>query len=242
MDSNYRAYDHIASFGRLDEILAQPSGNFEEVNELPDRDRLTFTNGFYAECTAMFVDIRESSSLPNHYNRPALARLYRAYISEMVAILNGTTITREVNIVGDGVWAVFNTPLKSHIDTVFACAFEANSLVKVLNYKLAKKDYKKPIAVGIGLANGRALMIKAGHKGSTINDVVYMGDVVNSAAKLAARGSLNSYTPPIFMDDNFRWNLNEHNQGLTRRSGGYGHWTSDAISVVMDDWYDKNCQ
>lgn len=38
--------------------------------------------------------------------------------------------------------------------------------------------------VGIGLAYGRALMIKAGYKGSTINEVVWMGDVVNEASKL----------------------------------------------------------
>jgi class 3 adenylate cyclase len=111
MDSNYRAYEHVASFERVDEILAQPQTNFEEVPSLPDRDRLTFDNGFYANCSAMFVDLRDSSKLPDHYNRPALAKLYRAYISELAAIMNGTPMTREVNIVGDCVWAVFNTPI-----------------------------------------------------------------------------------------------------------------------------------
>jgi hypothetical protein len=32
-------------------------------------------------------------------------------------------------------------------------------------------------------------MIKAGHKGSAVNDVVWMGDVVNSAAHLCCHGS-----------------------------------------------------
>ncbi len=91
MDSNYKSYNHVASASRIDGILAQPQGNFEEVQKLPDRDDLTYTNGFYAYCAALFIDLRDSSTLPDHYNRPALARLYRAYISELVANLQLNT-------------------------------------------------------------------------------------------------------------------------------------------------------
>ena len=78
MDSNFKTYNYVSSFGRLDDILTQSQSNYEEVKELPDRDRLTYTNGFYAYCSALFVDIRESSKLPDLYRRPALAKLYRA--------------------------------------------------------------------------------------------------------------------------------------------------------------------
>jgi hypothetical protein len=54
----------------------------------------------------MFVDIRNSSKLPDKYKRPRLARLYRAYISEIVAVTDGDTNCQEVNIVGDGLWGV----------------------------------------------------------------------------------------------------------------------------------------
>ena len=128
MDSNHKPYDYVTSFSRVDGILAQSQSNYEEVNELPDRDRLTYSNGFYANCSALFADIRESSKLPDLYRRPALAKLYRAYISEMVAIMNGNEQAREVNIVGDCVWAVFNTPFKNHINRVFSTAAQANSL------------------------------------------------------------------------------------------------------------------
>lgn len=90
---------------------------------------------------------------PDLYKRPALAKLYRAYISEMAAIMNGNVQAREINIVGDCVWGVFNTPFKSNIDDVFLTA-QANSLVNVLNYKLSKAGYNTPIKVGIGMAYG----------------------------------------------------------------------------------------
>src|SRR4051812_3197937 len=101
MKSNYAEYDYESSFKRISDILNQSDINYEEVDNLPDRDALTFTNGFYATCSALFVDIRDSSSLPSHYRRPTLARIYRAYISEMVAIMNGDIYCQEINIVGD---------------------------------------------------------------------------------------------------------------------------------------------
>lgn len=240
MDSNYRQYDHVASAKRIDEILAQPRGNFEEVAKLPDRDSLTYTNGFYAYCSAMFVDLRDSSKLPGLYNRPALAKLYRAYISELVAICNSSTGAREINIVGDCVWAVYNTPKKPDIDIVFGLACKANSLVKVLNYKLAAANYKTPIRAGIGLSYGRALMIKAGYNGSGISDVVYMGDVVNAAAKLASQGS-RDYEPPLMADRVFRQNLNERNQGFMKHNAALGCYSGNVISRAMENWYKQNC-
>jgi class 3 adenylate cyclase len=240
MDSNYRAYNYVSSFERIDAILALPAGNYEEVKQLPDRDRLTFTNGFYAYCSALFIDIRDSSSLPSVYNRPALAKLYRAFISEMVAIFNSVMFAREINIVGDCVWGVYNTSLKTEIDEVFSLAAKANSLTKTLNYKLKKVGYETAIKVGIGMSYGRALMIKAGSNGSGINDMVYMGDVVNEAAKLASQGSNGWGLPPIMVNGIFQQNLNDDNKALlTLRADGT--YQGNIINTAMNQWYEENC-
>lgn len=241
MDSNYKPYDYTTSFGRIDGILAQSQSNYEEVKELPDRDRLTYTNGFYAYCSALFVDIRDSSTLPDTYRRPALAKLYRAYISELVAIMNGNDRAREINIVGDCVWSVFNTPYTRDIDSVFSTAATVNSLIKILNFKLAKAGYSAPIKVGIGMDYGRALMIKAGYTGSGIADVVYMGDVVNRAAKLAAAGSNGLLVPPLMIGDVFASNLNEDNTSLITHDYARGCYTANVVNTAMEEWYNDNC-
>ena len=67
-------------------------------------------------------------------------------------------------------------------------------MVKILNYKLSQKNYSE-IAVGIGVDYGRALMIKAGYSGSSINDVIWMGDVVNSACHLCNKAGRDSRKP-----------------------------------------------
>lgn len=240
MDSNYKPYDYKASFERLDSILAQSNSNFEERKSLPDRDELTFDNGFYANCTALFIDIRDSSKLPDLYNRPALAKLYRAFISEMVAVFNSHPKAREINIAGDCVWGLYNTPYKSDINTVFNLAAKANSLLMVLNCKLNLVGYTIPIKCGLGAAYGRALMIKAGQKGSTISDVVYMGDVVNEAAKLASQASKGTAWS-FLMDSDFQCNISEDNKNLTSYDIARGCYAASVINIEMNKWFEENC-
>lgn len=241
MESNYSAYDHLASVARIDEILEGADTSYEEVDSIPSRDKLTFNNGFYVYCSALFVDIRGSSSLPSKYKRPTLAKIYRSYISEAVAIMNGNSNCAEINIVGDSVAGIFNTPSKTNIDGVFSTAARINSLIDLLNCRLKARNID-PIRAGIGMSYGRALMIKAGHKGSSINDVVWMGDVVNEAAKLCSYGSKNYWDAPIVVSSVFQNNLNDHNKSLLNYRYPQGHYTGNVIDTGMKSWYDANCK
>lgn len=240
MDGSYKPYDYLASSERIKDILNQPAGTFEEVKGLPDRNKLTYSNGFYGNCSAIYIDIRDSSRLREKYQRPTLAKIYRSFISEMVAVLNSSSHVREVNIVGDCVWGTYKTTDIAHIDDVFAVASQANTLVKLLNLHYEKKDLD-PIKVGIGIDYGRVLMIKAGFSGSGINDVVYMGDVVNRAAHLANEAGHYS-REPIFVGGVFHQNLNDHNQGLLTRqiySGIDAVYSGNIIEKGMDEWVEN---
>lgn len=240
MKSNHLAYDHLASVERIDEILTTSDNAYDEVKSIPSRDRLTFTNGFYVWCSALFVDVRGSSDLPTKYKRPTLARIYRSYISEAVAVLNGNSDCAEIMIVGDAVSAVFDTPYKEDINGVFDTVARLNSVVKLLNCRLWKRKLE-PIRVGIGISYGRALMIKAGNKGSTINEVVWMGEVVNRAAKLCSLGGRTAFDPNVIVDALFADNLIKEYQAFLRNSY-QGHYTCDVVDLAMEDWYDKNCR
>ncbi len=91
------------------------------------------------------------------------------------------------------------------------------------------------------MSYGRALMIKAGYSGSGIADVVYMGDVVNAAAKLASKGSKGS-NKPLMADQLFVQNLKEKNQGLMKYDDSLGCYTGNVIHTEMDKWYQENCK
>jgi class 3 adenylate cyclase len=91
------------------------------------------------------------------------------------------------------------------------------------------------------MSYGRALMIKAGYKGSTINEVVWMGDVVNDASRLCGYGCQTWFDRQIMVSRGFRDNLNERNQGLLVWNSERGCYHGDVVNIAMENWYSENC-
>lgn len=185
MEATNTTYNLQDSLQRMDDIL-NSQNICEERDSIPSRSTLTFTNGYYVNCCAIFVDICGSSDLTNEHTRPVLAKIYRCFISELVALFNGENSCREISINGDCVWGVFE--VQNNMNEMIDIAAKASSLIDILNIKLRRKGYQA-IEVGIGIDYGRALVAKAGYKGSAINDVIWMGDVVNQACHLCSHGN-----------------------------------------------------
>lgn len=235
MESTNKNYDLDTSLARIDDILDASNDSFEESDSIVDRSKLTYTNGFYVYATALFVDIRDSSNMTDAHKRPVLAKIYRSFISEMVALMNGHSACKEVNINGDCVWCVCETNYKADIDGVFSLAAKACSLVDILNFKLSKRGYQT-YEVGVGIDYGRALMIKAGNKGSGLNDVVWMGDVVNQACHLSNEANSGYFDKRVFLSNVIYDNLNDKNKNLCSKDGGRNIYQADVINIGMSDW------
>lgn len=237
MQSNYSCYDYKKSIERIDEIL-NTKGDFTTQKSIPSRDKLTFNNGLYVSCSVLYVDIRDSSKLPDKYQKPTLSKIYRSYISETVAIINDNPKCMEINIEGDCVWGIFDTPYQDDINEVFYTSAKISSLCNILNYKLSKKNID-PIEIGIGLSYDSALMIKAGYKGSGINDLVWMGDAVNEACKLCNEASKN-YDDRFNVSAVFYDNLIDHNKKLLQKSlFGDSYYTGNIVNTTMAEWLNE---
>lgn len=241
-ESSY-TYKVEDSASRMDDILDADDNDYQDnENSIPARNKLTYKNGYYVNVTALFIDIVDSSKLTDGHKRPTLAKMYRAFLSECVAIMNSWEMCKEININGDCVWGVFETPKKSDVDNVISVAAQLNSMIKILNYKLKKKEYDA-LSVGIGIDDGRALMVKAGYSGSGINDVIWMGDVVNTACHLAnkaGRGIRNK----IVVTKQIYNNILEETQKFFAECtiDGKTYYESDIIWVPMEEWYKANCK
>lgn len=233
-------YDVVASDARIKEILDSVE-SFEDVDSIPNRQNLTYNNGYYVNCTSVFIDIRGSSKFSETHTRPVIGKIYRAYISECVAIMNNDPNCREVVITGDCVHGIMNTPFKSDVDRAMQTTYSLNALINVLNWRLKQKGYKQ-ISCGIGIAYGRALMIQAGFKGSKLNEVIWMGDVVNEASNLCHQGNKN-YRKPIQVSSSVYNNLNAVNKNLLSpvNSGILGsvHYECDIVNSEMYEWLEK---
>ena len=236
-------YKVEASADRMDDILdANDNDYVDNENSIPSRDKLTYKNGYYVNVTALFIDIVDSSKLTDGHKRPTLAKMYRAFLSECVAIMNSWDMCKEININGDCVWGVFETPRKADVDNVISVSAQLYSMIKILNYKLKKKKYDT-ISVGIGIDDGRALTVKAGYSGSGINDIVWMGDVVNTACHLAnkaGRGDRN----PIIITEQIYSNLNDKHKSFfsSYTDGQITRYEGKIIRNDMEAWYKENCK
>lgn len=234
-----KPYDFTTSFERLQDIL-DSAETFEQVDTVPNSDTLSYSNGYYFKCYAIFIDIRDSSTLPDKYQKRTLAKIYRAYISEIVALFQSSSNCKEINIVGDSVWAIYNAKVKEDVSEVFHAAYAACSIINTLNYKLCKKSID-PIRVGIGIDKGDALMILAGFKGSGINDVIYMGGVVNNASKLCSKGSKNAngtmvISNEVYNDLQGKGNGTREYQSFFTRNYLENNYHASMIRTDMNNW------
>ena len=117
-------------------------------------------------------------------------------------------------------------------------AAKACSLVDILNYKLKKKNYQT-YQVGVGIDYGRALMIKAGNDGPAINDVVWMGDVVNQACHLCNEANSGFFDKRVFLSNIIYDNLNDNNKALCSKDGGRDIYQADVVNINMSEWLKK---
>lgn len=239
MEASYSYYDYEKSLERIDEILNGSDSSYEEKDAIPSRDSLTFNNGYYVNCSAIFIDIRGSKKLSEKHTRPVLAKIYKAYISELVAVLKAHSKISEMYIEGDCVWAICDTPYKFDVDELFSVGARASSLIDILNIKYQKKGYSE-LEVGIGISYGSSLLIKSGYKGSGINEVVWLGKLVGEAAMLCSYGNKTYKDSEMMVSNVFYDNLNDDNQKLLTKNHERDCYHGHVINTVMNDWVKEN--
>jgi class 3 adenylate cyclase len=240
LKSDHIEYSLKDGVDRISQIIAAKDNSYVELDNIPSRNDLTYTNGFYVKCTALFVNIRESPELSDFYRDRALAKLYRAYVSEVAAIINGNPKCAEINIAGDFVWGVFDTPWSEEIDEVFSTGAKISSIVDIMNYKFKKSNLKE-IKIGIGISYGKALVVKTGYKGSGVSEVIWMGNVINEASKLASYGNKESTDKETMVSEVIYYNLNDENKELLTLNSARDCYHGDIVNSYMNNWYKQNC-
>ncbi len=86
-------------------------------------------------------------------------------------------------------------------------------------------------------------MVKAGYSGSGLNDIIWMGDVVNSACHLANKAG-RGYRKTILISSKVYENVLENTQELLSSCiiDGKTYYEGNFIWQPMEDWYKENCK
>jgi class 3 adenylate cyclase len=195
-------------------MFINESLTYPERDTIPKESSLTYDNGFYVNVVAIYTDIVGSSKLLDGHKRPTLARLYREFISKAIEKSYGNS--QYITIQGDCVGAVFNVTQEKDMNFLFNIALSIDSMQRELADKYRKQSIN--FGAGIGMAYGRALMIKAGLKGSGINDILWIGDVVNHACHFCNAAGRNGYGNLIISDRVYNKLNSKNKENLSRIS------------------------
>lgn len=212
------AYDYKESKKRVDDILSSKT-LIEKKEKIPSNDsEFTYANGIKTWVGALFVDMVGSSELCNSPDENT-ARIFRAFCSEIIAILKDDPNYRQIGIRGDCVYSINTTPYKTDLVDMFNTAVQVNTFMKMYR-KLLKKNGYDSIYAGIGLGCSEDLIIKAGQSGSGINDKIWIGKAVVDACKLGDKANRNGINP-IAMSPLFYENVHEN---LEKENPEYKNW------------------
>ena len=182
-------YDYKEGKKKVEEIL---NNNTEiQKKQVPkDDSNFTYDNGVKSWIGSIFVDIVGSKKLIEGEKDIIVAKVLRCFSSEIISIMNSSYNVRQIGVRGDCVYGVFSTPDKTAVYELFVISSYINTLVKMLNKLFSKKGFPN-IKVGIGVGIGEDLIVKAGKKGTGINDRIWIGKAVIDACVLADKAGRN---------------------------------------------------
>lgn len=228
------SYDYIAGKKRVKNILDNKL-EVIETDKVPVDDKFTFDNGYYCWVSAIFVDIRESTSLFSDKDREKISKIIRSFTSEIIEILRNDENWREIGIRGDCVYAVYTTPQKDDVYEVADKTFYINTYIKMLNKLLVDKKYSA-IRVGIGMSTAQELVVKAGRKDVGINSKVWIGEAVTKASNLSALGNKEGHCALVFSDTSYCNFIDK----LVERNANAKTWFSEHKWTEYGTYYDAN--
>lgn len=207
----------------------------KKITDVPDitDSRLTHgATGLEGEFTFLYVDLRGSSSLTGSHRLYTISKIYKAFHHCMVQCIKENH-GRVRSFDGDRVMAVFAGNRKVN-DAVECAKYMVGCLIDVLKPKIKSYYKNESFNLGIGIATGNTVVIKAGIGYDKNNrDLVWIGDPPNLGAKLSdktlfgGRIGICSTSFGRLLDKN-RWHIDDNGNREDK-------WTYETIKFGGND-------
>ena len=153
-----------------------------QVKQLQKNPESLVLGGEKRYATFLFTDVRGFTSLSESVEPEQVTYfMNKALTAQQEAVQKHSGMVDKY--IGDAMMAIFNAPLnlENHENTAIACAKDILINMELLNKELEKENLP-PVAIGIGINSGEAIV---GNMGSqTRFDYTAIGDAVNTAARL----------------------------------------------------------
>lgn len=224
---------------RVEEII-NTELEIKEENYLPKSIDLTFNNGYITRVASISIDIRESSPLFKNENKEKIAKLSKAFNSELIKILNTNDNVRESRVIGDCSCAIYTSPNTETVENLYNMASYCNMYVKMLNQIL--KDNNLPtFKAGIGLGYSEVLLVKSTMEDSVIEDKLWLGASIIDACKFSNISNKGDYKSVIMSKEFYNTvssiNKNVEKEFEKKDDPVYGEcYTGELIIPKVNKW------
>lgn len=203
-------------------------------DQIPLTESLPDTNKIYCgKASMLFVDMRESTKLPDRFSMEQLVKIYRSYIRTVVqAVRYSGGVVRD--FMGDGILAVFVDDEGGDCEdkAVHAVRYITTAIDKFLNPVL-DETIKHRISCGIGIHTGDVSLSKVGVKGKEQDDeaenefgMAWIGNSTNLACKFSGAVdcgdifiSSSTYAALSDIESKQKWTKVEVSKGSNLLSG-----------------------
>jgi adenylate cyclase len=157
------------------------------------------------DCTVLFSDLRGFTSFSEKLPAARVIEVVNIYLDEMTEAILGAGGTL-ISYMGDGIMAVFGTPLEQpdHADRALAAAREmVGARLEAFNAWIAEQGHDHRFVMGLGVNSGPVM---AGNIGSEQRvEYTALGDTTNTASRL--EGMTKGSGHMLFVADSTRERL-----------------------------------
>lgn len=221
----------------------------KQTDYIPTDASFTYENGVLTWVAAIFIDIENSSKLFDTKDEK-LARLIRAFTSEIICIFQDLDSYNQIGIRGDCVYSIFDVKTKEDLVEVFRIAYRLNTFLKMFNKIIADYGYNE-INAGIGIGCDEDLIIKAGRTGTGINDKIWIGKAVVDASNLSSvagrDGIYNIAMSPLFyeniidllIEENKNYSTWIHSHKKAYYYSEIDYYYCDIVQTDFNDWIEN---
>lgn len=236
------SYDYKTSKQTVENILNSSVEVKESISIPKHGSSWTFDNGIKSWVTAVFVDLRNSTELFRE-NDVKVAKIIRAYTSEIIDIMKDLDTMVEIGIRGDAVYGIYSTPNKKDDSDIFSICCRINTYMKMLNKLLDIKGYNT-IRAGIGMASSQDLIVKVGKKHTGVNDRVWIGKSLAEADRLSKITNVKKsygFTMPMAICKTVYRNIKDidDNESHLKFDSHYDCYKSNTILENFNNWINK---
>lgn len=227
-------YNFEESLSRIDQMLNLQTVEIEPLVSIPVLNEIPTKGGVIANCSIMQVEI----ITPPSREYGALLRVYRAFLSEAVAIVASHTHCVDVMIIGSRLTAAFSTPFKNNIQSLIDKTAMVNTLAQVISKKATGMGLPS-ITVRIGVDFGEAMLMRFGKYDANEqhpSGLAWMGNPVKKTAELIEKPN---HDMNIWISGVIYQNLSDDYKKFFHHDEEFGDYGADIINTNMKSWINK---